>query len=38
MNSLWFWRASGTMPARNVVLKSFVEVVQIQRRRTRRSR
>ncbi len=29
MNSLWFCRASGTMPARNAALNSVVEVVQM---------
>src|SRR3954470_11415817 len=29
MNSLWFCRASGTMPARNAALNSVVDVVQM---------
>src|SRR5450756_1672426 len=29
MNSLWFWRASGTMPAWIAALNSVVDVVQI---------
>src|SRR4029450_6753967 len=29
MNSLWFFRASGTIPARNAALNSVVDVVQM---------